>query len=184
MRCFLTVDDYSNHFLPGSAKLSFPASVSLPLSPLTVSSSVVLFLYSLASSFPPSHGDVAPVTPGHARGGRLSSARPPGWAATCRAWDPVTSREGESILSIGFGQRHRGLSRPCQKGGLALAGGAAVGALWLTEDLGLRCGEVNVVLLSLSWRGALQRAVCLCGSGVKKGTLPLLSCSCLNAAGT
>lgn len=65
-------------------------------------------------------------------------------------WDRRTSRDGETTLSIGCGQRHRGLSQPCHKGGLALAGGAAVGTLWLMEDLGLRRGEVNLVLRSLS----------------------------------
>lgn len=37
-RGFLTVDNYSNHFLPGSAKLSSPAGLSLPLSPPAVGS--------------------------------------------------------------------------------------------------------------------------------------------------
>lgn len=84
-RGFLTVDYYSNHFLVGSANLSFAASPALPLSLssrrklCSVDSTARLPPSSLrASSFlppclllppsvPPSHGDAAPGTPGHMR---------------------------------------------------------------------------------------------------------------------
>lgn len=119
-RGFLTVDYYSNHFLVGSANLSFAASPALPLS-LCLSSRRQLCSVDSTARLPPSSLPASSfLPPCLPPTGMLLPERPvtcgdaaqPGAAPgiPAREWDPCSGRKGQSAPSVGSGQLFRGLS--------------------------------------------------------------------------
>lgn len=180
-RGFLTVDYYSNHFLAGSANLSFAASPALPLSLssrrklCSVDSTARLPPSSLpasltASSFlPPCLPPTGMLLPG--RRVTCGNAAQPGAAPgiPAREWDPCPGMgsllrpERTKRSQCWLGAAVPRFERGKMKSDPALAGGVAAVALWVLEELDLGCGRRALCCdPELGWRGSLQWALSWC----------------------